>query len=207
MENYSVASRAYIRHIILILLVVAGCSSRLYPTSTGFHARDPLVDGGSQQTYVIWSNHVGISHYLMGRLLQAGHRVVERSRVDQIFAEQRFRLMYTPDREADVLHIGAMAGATQVIFVNAESSRDRKQSVSLRSVEVESGTVRWVGTATVETDGFYVIDKAEQSLIALAGLAFSRALCETERGWQWKEPSWEMPGGGCLNKAAISSQY
>ena len=137
------ASRAYIRHIVLILLVVAGCSSRLYPTSTGFHASGkPLAVGGLRQTYVIWSTDAGISTHLTGLLLRSGHTVVERSHVGQIFAEQQFRLMYTPDREADVLHIGAMAGATQVIFVNAESSRDRKQSVSLRSVEVESGTVR-----------------------------------------------------------------
>lgn len=102
------------RSMVLIFLLVTGCGGRIYPTTMGSHAPgDPLVDGGPRQTYVIWSNHVGISHYLTGLLLQIGHTVVERSRVEQIFDEQRFRLVHSAEREADVLRIGAMAGATR----------------------------------------------------------------------------------------------
>jgi hypothetical protein len=136
----------------------------------------------------------------MGRILETGHRVVERSHVEKIFDEQRFRLVHTAEQEADVLRLGAMAGATQVIFVQAESFLNKRQSVNLRSVDAESGTIRWAGTAALETDGVYVIENAEQSLVSLAELALRRAFCPTEKGWQWKEPSADMPGGGCVNR-------
>lgn len=185
------------------LLMVTGCASRIYPVTTGYHVPgDALVAGGRAERYVVWANHPGVTHLLTSTLLQRGHTVVERAHVERLLAEQRFRLVHTPDD--DLLRVGAMVGATQVIFATLEpvifGSVERKPtrlSVNLRSVQVESGTVQWVGVAVLETGGGRVITNPEQGGIGLARWAFLRATCPTEHGWQWEEQT-DATEGGCL---------
>lgn len=192
---------------VFLFLLLSGCSNALYPMSTGYHAPgDPLAVGGARQTYLVWSNHVGAGHYLTSAFLESGHIVVERSRVEELFREQRFRLIHSSERETDLLHVGRMAGATQVVFVDVQPdlrwvSTVERLSVSLRSIDVESGTVRWAGTATLETSFPHVLGAPEQFALSLSSLAMRRATCATERGWRWVDPSSNMPEGGCVDRA------
>ena len=195
--------------LLVIALLLAGCASQLYPLSTGFHAPgDGFVEGTSRERYVVWSNHPGVAQYLTGVLLQGGHTVVERAQLEQVFREQKIRLLHTPESEADLLHVGRLVGATQVIFAEVQPTtfgrldrEPRVVRVDLRSVHVESATVRWAGSATLETSGPFIIDSPERGTIGLAWVALTRATCRTERGWRWVEPGPGKEAGktaGCL---------
>lgn len=174
----------------------------VYPVTTGYHSRAPQCWAGPQGpvTYAVWAQHAGVGQYITGALLQKGHRVVERAHLEQIFNEQKFRLMYTPEREADLLHIGQMAGATHMIFADVSTSprdiiaeeRGYALSVSVRSVNVETGEVCWSGTASTPDR---IMSPVDSSAISGAYWAMARALCLVEAGYRWIEPSASNKGG------------
>lgn len=200
--------------LILVLLTLAGCGGRIYPATSGFHAPGETFGFGHDmngrfmpskpEAVVIWANHAGVEHHLAGVLLRDGYTVVERARLQQIFNEQKFRLMYTPDSEADVLRVGQLAGATQVIFVEVQREPTfgheiKSASVGIRSVSVETGQVRWSGTARVMTTDWYVIQDAQEG--GLAEMAMRRATCPVETGrFEWIEPSESDYVGGCRQR-------
>jgi hypothetical protein len=199
--------------LILVLLTLAGCGGRIYPATSGFHASGETFGLGENQNgrfvpgkpeaVVIWANHAGVEHHLAGVLLRDGYTVVERARLQQIFNEQKIRLMYTPEREADVLRVGQLAGATQVIFVDVQrepsSGPTKSASVGIRSVSVETGQVRWSGTARVMTTDWYVIQDAQER--GLAEMAMRRATCPVETGrFEWIEQSESDYVGGCRQR-------
>jgi len=140
----------------------------------------------------VWSNHVGVEHYITGLLLQAGYRVVERARLQQIFDEQKIRLSHTPDTEADMLRVGRLVGASQVIFATVAMYDGQ---VTVRSVDVESGEVRWSGTASHPR----LSELREVGTTHLAWLAISRATCRFENRYEWVDPS-SSESGGCVQK-------
>ena len=131
-------------------------------------------------------------------------RFEDAQRAQQIFDEQKFRLMYTPEREADVLRVGQLAGATQVIFVEVQLKPSggpeiKSASVGIRSVSVETGQVRWSGTARVMTTDWYVIQG--DPVGALAEMAMRRATCPVETGrFEWNEQSESDYVGGCRQR-------
>jgi len=200
--------------LILVLLTFTGCGGRIYPATSGFHAPGETILFGENkngrfvpikpEAVVIWADHAGVEHHLAGVLLQGGYTVVERARLQQIFNEQKIRLMYTPDSEADVLHVGRLAGATQVIFVVVQREPTfgheiKSASVGIRGVSVETGQVRWSGTAHVDTGGYYVMQDAREG--ALAELAMRRATCVVETGrFEWIEQSDSDYVGGCRQR-------
>jgi hypothetical protein len=199
---------------IAVLLTLAGCGGRILPVTSGFHAPGETfgfghdVDGrfmpSKPETLVIWANHAGIEPHLAGVLLHDGYTVVERARLQQIFDEQKIRLMYTSEKEADVLRVGQLAGATQVIFVEVRREPTygheiKSASVGIRSVSVETGQVRWSGTAHVRTTDWYVIQDAREG--DLAEMAMRRATCPVETGrFEWIEPSESDYVGGCRQR-------
>lgn len=172
---------------------------RIYPTTTGFHARhDGLVDGSSVERYVVWCKHAAVTQFLMGALLGAGHAVVERAQMDRLLEEQRTTLLYANDGDADAMRVGRLAGATQVIFADVRTSpasgNVQEMSVDLRSVHIESGTVRWVGSAIYGTP---VPIPGDQAAVYGASVALQRALCRIESGWLWSDPTGAI-GQGCV---------
>jgi hypothetical protein len=199
--------------LILVLLTLAGCGGpRIDLVTSGFHAPGETFGFGEnrngrfvldkQEAVVIWANHAGAEHYLAGVLLRDGHTVVERARLQQIFDEQKVRLMYASDSEADVLHVGRLAGATQVIFVEAQREPRfgqgiKSASVNIRGVNVETGQVRWSGTARVMTTD--LMRDAQEGF--LAEMAMRRATCpvETDR-FEWVESFPETHDVGCRKR-------
>jgi hypothetical protein len=199
--------------LILVLLTLAGCGGRIYPATSGFHAAGETFGLGENkngrfvpskpEAVVIWTNHAGVDHYLAGALLHDGYTVVERASLQRIFDEQKIRLMYTSESEADVLHVGRLAGATQVIFVEVQREPSvgptKSASVGIRSVSVETGQVRWSGTARVMVTDWYVIQDVQEG--ALAVMAMRRATCPVETGrFEWIEPSESDYAGGCRQR-------
>jgi hypothetical protein len=155
------------------------------------------------ESVVIWARNPQVEHHLAGVLLRQGYMVVERARLQQLFNEQKIRLMYTTDREADVLHVGQIAGATQVIFVDLErepqyGSEVKSVTASIRGVSVETGQIRWSGTAHVRSSGLFIIEDAQEG--NLAELAMRRATCLVETGFVWIEPSGSDYVGACRQR-------
>ena len=98
---------------------------------------------------------------LASQLNVKGFTVVERSRLEQIFSEQRLQLAHA-DEDANVLKVGRIAGAQAVAVgeVTQWSSNPPKSSqgyretyvtIALRLVDVESGIVLFSG------DGYYTV--------------------------------------------------
>ena len=65
---------------------------------------------------------------------------LERTHLDKIFSEQELSLIHSSD--ADLLQVGRLVGASEIVFVEASAT-----SVSVRSVELESGKIGWTGSA------------------------------------------------------------
>lgn len=182
---------------LLVLCLLSACSSTMYLSTSGSHAPPSAVDRHAR--YVVWSNHPGVGQYITSLLLQNGHPVVERAKLEQVMAEQRLRLSHTPDAEADVLRVGRLVGATQVIFADVQGVErssfgfaSRPQSVTVRAVAVESAEVRWVGLASFPESSA----NPERAVLALAEWAIVRATCYGT----WEEPS-ATQQGGCREKA------
>src|SRR5438552_1401304 len=102
-----------------VLLALVGCAWLwgpwpVYPVTSGFHSSSKAC--GTPGRYAVWSKQPGVDNYIAGLLLQMGQPVVERARLEQIFHEQKLRLIHSSDADADVLHVGRLAGASQVIF-------------------------------------------------------------------------------------------
>jgi hypothetical protein len=183
-------------------LLAQGCSHSVYPVTTGSHS--PVELTALKGPYVVWSNHEGVSNYITGMLLQQGYKVVERSRLQKIFDEQNLRISLADTSEklmGEILKAGKLIGATQVIFAEVSQFRTSgsygeayRTSVAVRKVHVDSGEVRWSGTASYPEPTI----NPEKDAIALAAWAIARAECRVELGYVWEEPSSNT--GGCLKK-------
>lgn len=211
----------------VLLLLSIGCGGHIYPVypaTSGFHAPGDTFGLGhtvngrftpsKPETVVIWStnhpsqylNNPQVDHHLAGVLLRDGYTVVERARLQQIFDEQKVRLLHTSDREADVLRVGRIAGATLVIFVELQHEpfldpEVKSASVGIRGVHVETGQVRWSGTARMAAPGRSVFTGGSNGvLVYLAELALRRATCPVEAGFEWIEPSDSDYAGGCRQR-------
>lgn len=192
--------------LVLLTIVFPGCARTLDPVTTGFHAPiDP--NAPKNPKVVVWGNHAGMVNAIIGWVQQGGATVVERARLQEVFEEQKIRLTHTTDDEAGLLKVGRLIGADHVIFAEATvtpatSSRAYVGSygggavsetvyhvgVAVRGVAVESGEVRWSGTAHYPGP----INNPEQGIVYLAQSAIARALCRVEVGYTWTK------GNGCV---------
>jgi len=73
--------------------ILMGCASRTasrtaYPVTTGSHAPIDPANKDKKVRFVVWATHPVIAATLMTMAQQAGHSVLERSQLDQIFKEQ-----------------------------------------------------------------------------------------------------------------------
>ena len=181
---------------LFFILWVPGCA--IVPTSNG--SQSDLPASGS--TVVVWGQHKGAVGETVTLLQQWGLRIVERSRLQQVFDEQKVRLTYSTDDDAQILKVGKILGAGSIVFVETETSSSQttqasvnqyggdfsserltNASVSVRGVNVESGEVMWTGTAHYPR----AINNPEAGIVYLARTAVLRGLC----------PAWKNDTEGC----------
>ena len=217
-------SPSFVTCLISCIAFVGGCEGNTIRTiSSGSHL--PYSDDRwkieKQQEnklfrYIVWSNHAGASQAAIEALQHAGHKVVERARLQELFNEQQIRLTHTPDDDARVLKVGRLAGADAVVFVEAsdrpeaikqayvgpyggasQSSTVHQVSVAVRSVYVESGEILWSGHSTLSQP----ITDPDAKVPLLTKAAMARAVCPVEQGKDWVELGVNPSGKwGCLTK-------
>ena len=108
------------------------------PLTDGFHSR--VSDGN--ETVVIVGNkqhRQQCSHHVVTEAGAVG------SRTEPAGPDPRgtaTRLVRSSDDEAMPLHVGRLAGASPIVFIDTTSS-----AVSIRAVDLESGKIRWTGSA------------------------------------------------------------
>jgi hypothetical protein len=108
--------------------VVTGCSQVpvVYTITSGSHIRASDKELANSQKpdqpkptfrFVVWGNHQGSINAVIETLQQAGERVVERARLQEIFDEQKISLTHSSEDDMNLLRVGKLAGADRVIFV------------------------------------------------------------------------------------------
>jgi hypothetical protein len=95
-----------------LVLALTGCGT--YPVTDGFHKTLPQRD----TRIVVWGGHQSASGAATIWLQKRGLSVVERTRLQQVFDEQRLRLTQTPDDDAQLLKVGKLIGADTVAFID-----------------------------------------------------------------------------------------
>jgi hypothetical protein len=81
-------------------------------------------------------------------LQKRGFTLVERSYLNLVLREQKVRLTNTSEDEADLLQVGRLVGAEQIIFVHYAIG-----AVAVRGVNIQTGEVVWSGTAPIALGG------------------------------------------------------
>lgn len=189
--------------VCLFQLFGAACAHVVYPVSTGSHAV-PGPDTKPVKSVVVWSNDAGVGNTLISILQKFDVVVVERAQLQQVFKEQQIRLTHTSDDDGDILRVGKLIGADRVVFAEASNREARFSSasvdqyggqsssgvvyhlsVAVRGVEVETGKIRWAGTAFTPS----AVNNPDVALDLLATTAVLRAICPMEKGYVWVEPS------------------
>ena len=203
----------YAPFVVLLCLGVYGCAAgaanAVHTISSG--SRIPLTDEQWEKIQrgewprlrvVVWGNHHGAAQAAIWEHQMNGDTVVERARLVEIFEEQRIQLTHSTDDDARILKVGKLIGADRVVFVETSdrsevvsgafvgpygggsSSRTAHHvSVSVRSVDVETGEVKWSGHSTFNQP----ISDPEVAIPMLTRLAVARATCPLDRGVEWTE--------------------
>ena len=115
--------------------VVTGCSQVpvVYTMTSGSHIRSSDTELADSQKpdkpkparrYVVWGNHQGATNAVIETLQQAGERVVERARLQEIFDEQKISLTHSSEDDLNLLRVGRLAGADRVIFIETTQRRE-----------------------------------------------------------------------------------
>lgn len=163
--------------------------------------------------WVVWGNHPGMVSWLVQRIIAEGQIVVERARIQEVLNEQKVILTQTADDEADILRVGKLLGATNILFAEATVRPEARHgivvtptfggagysgtvyhvSVAIRGVRVDTGEVRLSGTAQYTLP----VNNPEEGIIYLTGAATARAGCLMEKGYVWKEDD-GISYGGCV---------
>lgn len=192
--------------VLILVTSCFGCAEQeRYVRSSGSHAVNYSFMEKSRK-YIVWSNHSperereSTVNAAITQYLQSAHQtVVERSKLDAVFQEQRLRLMHTPDDEAQLLRVGKLIGADQIIFADSKSTSDHGGylvSVRVRAVDVETAAILWSGSA-------WVIDALvsdEDALANMPKVAIRRALCPLEvAGVRWMEYGNSVKAGCITN--------
>jgi hypothetical protein len=206
---------------IIYPLVAIGCEGNAVRTiSSGSHV--PYSDAQwakieDKQTeelrLIVWGNHAGATRAAVEMVQHSGAAIVEPARLQMEFEKRQMRLSHTSDDNFLVLKVGRLAGANRVVFVEAsdkpaigsgasigsyggasQSSAVHQVSVAVRSVDIETGAVRWRGYSTLTQP----TTDPEVAIPLLTKAAMTRATCALERGREWVEYGAESSGlWGC----------
>lgn len=197
-------------------IVLLGCVRVYYPVVAVSTAPLESKLQLSDKRYLVFANQPAAGRALEIWLQGHGATVVERGVLQQILTEQKIQLTHSADYDADRLHIGKLTGANRVLFVDVQIQPTTKAHfeniavaspaisplrISMRSVSVETGEIRWSGM------GFYNAPPEEKrpdlpieySIGYLAQLVIDRALCPEGAGYKWVHPSKGEPSG-CMRK-------
>ena len=193
-------------HLLLLtalffILWIPGCAGTINAISNG--SQSDLPYPGS--TAIVWGQHKGAVGETVTSLQQWGLRIVERSRLQQVFEEQKIILTYSTDDDAQILKVGKILGADSIVFVETETSSSQTSqafvyqyygssssetvtnaSVAVRGVNVETGEVMWTGTAHYPQ----AINNPEAGIIYLTRVAVMRGLCPAG--------AWKDDDKGCV---------
>ena len=135
------------------------------PLTSGFAKALPH----KQYTVIVWGGHPKAVAAATQHLAGMGVRVVERSQVEHVFNEQRFRLQNTSEVESDVLQVGKMLGADHVVIIDVTGYLPA--SIAIRGVSVQSGEILRSGTAQSRFNG----EMMDEAVTPLTNWAIARA--------------------------------
>ena len=187
---------------VLLLGALFGCAHDqqgpiIYPIATGSHAFNYSVMEKPHR-YIVWSTHPTVTASVTQVLQSNRQTVVERAQLNRAFDEQRIRLTHTSDDETQLLRVGKLIGADQIVFADHTSDKDNRNlyrlMVRVRAVDVETGEIKWNGSAWYPER----MVEEESGLFKLAAVAMFRATCMVERGAKWT--AYSASGGGCSKK-------
>jgi PDZ domain/Curli production assembly/transport component CsgG len=173
---------------LVFILWIPGCAGSIKPISNG--SQSDLPESGS--TAIVWGQHKGAVGEAVTLLQRWGLRIVERSRLQQVFDEQKIRLTYSSDDDAQILKVGKILGSDSIVFVETETSSSQTSqafvnqygggsrsetvtnaSVAVRGVNVETDEVMWTENAHYPQ----AINNPEAGIIYLTQTAVMRGLC------------------------------
>jgi hypothetical protein len=128
----------------------------------------------------------------MSALLQVG-KMVGAARITYVEFQRNSE---TPRGTAAPLGVVApIGGITPAMPPASQNSLTLGQvGVTVRTVNVEDGTIRWTGTATSNKP----VANPEAAMAWLTQAAISRALCPFEKGYRWIEAAPWRKNWGCL---------
>jgi len=140
---------------MIVLIQSSSCSSGLEASSQssseiqGAH----IVVPKHGTRAVLWAPHPSQGSMVaygaaMPWLQKRGFTLVERSYLNLVLREQKVRLTNTSEDEADLLQVGRLVGAEQIIFVHYAIG-----AVAVRGVNIQTGEVVWSGTAPIALGG------------------------------------------------------
>ena len=186
--------------LALTVMFSTGCAD-VYPVSAGSHSKIEPVNPDKPPRAVVGGNHPVVIDAATQTMQEMKVQVVERARLKEILNEQKVRLTNTSEDQTDLLRVGRLLGADQIIFADATVNSKEVQrvvdsyggntkaetvyqlSVSVRNVSIETGEVRWSGTATYPK----AVTNPDEGLIDLTRHAMSHAVCPLENGYTWDE--------------------
>lgn len=116
--------------------------------TTGSHVPDNPATKDQQWRIVVWATHPSIAAAVTTLSLYNGRTVVERTRLQEVFNEQKIRLKDTSAYDAQVLRVEKLLSANLVIFAEwrqratkrnnearGEMPHERPPPVSIRMAE------------------------------------------------------------------------
>ena len=159
--------------MLAVLPVALSACVIVFPTTDGFHHELPRPG-----TVVIVLGRHPMSVTTSQWLQKRGLVIVERARLEEVFKEQGLVLTYTPDREGDLLRVGQLVGAEQLVFTDHAGY----SSASIRAVDVQTGKVLWSGSAYWPDE---VMGSPQEKLIRLTCQALATAWGFRPTGNRW----------------------
>ncbi len=152
---------------VAMLLALGGCQTyNTYPATQtdGSYVRIP----NASIKAAVWGTHPEAVQSLTTWLLKRGLILIDDVKMRQIASDTRLNYPGVPVSNTDVFKLGKMAGAKQVIFVDADVSTWRANGIEsvfgqspnvytgslfIRALDAETGEILWNGKA-LSTDKF-----------------------------------------------------
>jgi hypothetical protein len=195
--------------VSFVVVLLAGCAHPLYPITSGSHSNLPPKCKDKPRRVAVWGNNPVVVNAAIEWYQQRKCIVIERAQLQAILKEQQIRLTYTTDDDADLLRVGKLLGADEIVFtedstksaissrafVNQYGGGGRTDtvyhlSVAIRAVKIETGEVYASGSARYGA----AINNPDEGLMYLTKASIARAYCRIEEGYNWTDES------GCTKK-------
>lgn len=144
-----------------LLVTLAGCQSyNAHPVTQADGSYVKLPNASTKAA--VWGTRPEAVQSLTTWLLKRGLILIDDVKIDQIASDVRLHQPGTPSSNADVFKLGKIAGAKQVIFIDADVTTWRTSgiesffgqtptsytaSVFIRALDAETGEIHWNGKA------------------------------------------------------------